>query len=112
MAEGANRTIDEHTTAMLSESGLPPSFKGEAVAAYIHIWNCLPTTASYDSLKTPYELWHKRKPEVGHLRVWGCMPGMWVLTVKHNPDGSVARHKALYVVKGFSQRPGVDYTEC
>jgi len=39
------------------------------------------------------------------------LPGMWVLTVKHNPDGSVARHKARYVVKGFSQRPGVDYTE-
>ena len=53
VAERANRTIDEHTTAMLSESGLPPSFKGEAVAAYIHIWNRLPTTASYDSSKTP-----------------------------------------------------------
>ena len=38
VAERANRTIDEHTTAMLAESGLPPSFKGEAVAAYIHIW--------------------------------------------------------------------------
>jgi len=72
VAERANRTMDEHTTAMLAKSGLPPSFKGEAVAAYIHIWNRLPTTASYDSSKTPYELWHKRKPEVGHLRVWGC----------------------------------------
>jgi len=39
------------------------------------------------------------------------LPGMWVLTVKHNPDGSVACHKARYVVKAFSQRPGVDYTE-
>jgi len=71
VAERANRTIDEHTTVMLSESGLPPLFKGEAVAAYIHIWNCLPTTASYDPLKTPYKLWHKQKPEVGHLRVRG-----------------------------------------
>ena len=59
-------------STMLAESGLPPSFKGEAVAAYIHIWNRLPSTASYDTSKTPYELWHKRKPEVGHLRVWGC----------------------------------------
>ena len=39
------------------------------------------------------------------------LPGMWVLTVKHNPDGSVLRHKARYVVKGFSQRPGFDYNE-
>ena len=36
---------------------------------------------------------------------------MWVLTVKHNPDGSVLRHKARYVVMGFSQRPGFDYNE-
>ena len=23
--------------------------------------------------KTPYELWNKKKPEVQHLRVWGCV---------------------------------------
>ena len=31
VAERANRTMDEHTTAMLAECGLPPSFKGEAI---------------------------------------------------------------------------------
>ena len=37
VAERANRTIEEHVTAMLSESRLPPSFLGQAVAANVHI---------------------------------------------------------------------------
>ena len=70
VAERANRTIEEHVVAMLEESRLPPSFLGQAVAAYVHIWNRCSTT-SLDS-KTPYELWHGKKPDVSHLRVWGC----------------------------------------
>ena len=23
--------------------------------------------------KTPHEIWHDRKPDVSHLRVWGCL---------------------------------------
>jgi transposase InsO family protein len=57
VAERANRMIDEHTTAMLYEAGLHASLKGEAVAAYIHVWKCLPTTANSDNSKTPHELW-------------------------------------------------------
>ena len=38
---------------MLEESRLPPSFLGQAVSAYVHIWNRCST--SLDS-KTPYEL--------------------------------------------------------
>jgi hypothetical protein len=72
IAERANRTVDEHTTAMLYEANLPASFKGEAVAAYIHIWNRLPTSANCDNSKTPHELWFKSKPDVSHFRVWGC----------------------------------------
>ena len=56
---------------MLHESRLPPSFLGQAVAAYVHIWNRCSTTSLHTS-KTPYELWHRKKPDVSHLRVWGC----------------------------------------
>ena len=80
----------------LIESGLPPSFKGEAVAAYIHIWNRLPTTASYDPSKTPYELWHKRKPEVGHLRVWGCTAYVHVQKDKRTGIGAYME-KCLFI---------------
>ena len=35
----------------------------------------------------------------------------WVFRTKFNPDGSVFKHKARLVVKGFSQVAGVDYGE-
>lgn len=35
----------------------------------------------------------------------------WVFTIKDNSDGGIDRYKARLVVKGCSQRPGVDFQE-
>lgn len=38
-----------------------------------------------------------------------ALPTKWVYKVKTHPDGTIERYKARLVVKGFSQKPGVDF---
>nr|AAM93723.1 putative reverse transcriptase [Oryza sativa Japonica Group] len=37
--------------------------------------------------------------------------GKWIFTHKFHSDGSLARHKARWVVRGYSQQHGIDYDE-
>ena len=39
------------------------------------------------------------------------MTGKWIYKHKFHSDGTLARHKARWVVRGFTQRHGVDYGE-
>src|SRR5258708_4673110 len=76
VAERPNRTMPDDISAMLYEAQLPPSLWGDALNAQIHIWNLFPTSSLKG--KTPYEAWFKRKPDVSHLRVWGCLAYVFI----------------------------------
>jgi transposase InsO family protein len=71
VAERTNRTLGERITALLSEANLSKAFWAECLSALVHVLDRCPTTAVKGS--TPYEKWFGRKPDVGHLRVWGCL---------------------------------------
>jgi hypothetical protein len=48
---------------------VPLEFWGLAVRCAVYVQN---RTVSSTSNKTPYEHWYKRKPDISHLRVFGC----------------------------------------
>ncbi len=86
VAERANRDLGEGVTAMLSESGLPPQFWGEAVFAFVHARNRCGTSTIKDG--TPYQIAFKEKPDISHLRIWGCAAYVHVQKDKRKGLGS------------------------
>ena len=89
VAERFNRTIMESARSMLHAAGLPPMYWGDAVMTAVYLRNRLPTRALNDV--TPYEAWRGEKPDLSHLRVWGCQAFIHVPRVKRNKLAAKAR---------------------
>jgi transposase InsO family protein len=71
VAERKNCTLAERITAMLNEAKLPVSFCGETLQTANLLLDISPSR-SVPVGKTPFELWHGRKPLYSNLRVFGC----------------------------------------
>jgi hypothetical protein len=66
------RTIEEGGQALLADAGLPMSFWLDAVLTRQYLVNRLPTSTLPENT-TPFEvITSGRKPDLSHLRVWGC----------------------------------------
>lgn len=74
VVERKNRTVVEMARSFLKEKSLPSMFWAEAVCHSVYILNRLPTRAI--SGVTPYEAWSERKPNIGHVRVFGSLVHM------------------------------------
>ena len=72
VAERMKRTLVESARSMIAHAALPNIFWAEAISTAAYVRNRLPTTALKEN-ETPYEQWYARKPDVSHLRVFGCM---------------------------------------
>ena len=69
-AERMNRTLVESARAMLFNSGLPMVFWAEAISTACYLRNRTQTAGIKEA--TPYEVWYGRKPDLSHLRIFGC----------------------------------------
>jgi len=78
VAEKKNRHIAEIARAVLNEKNLPNYFWAEAVATTVYIMNRTPTTTIHGM--TPEKKFIGKKPDVSHLKVFGC------ITYVHVPD--------------------------
>src|SRR6267142_5546375 len=92
--------MEEGIISMLYESGMPPSFWGEALSSFIHIHNRVTTTALPGS--TPHEALLGIKPDVSILRVWGCTAYVLIQKDKR-PLGSLGSHMEKCVLIGYPQ---------
>lgn len=70
VSERMNRTITEKARSMINGAKLDKIFWGEAVLTATYLINISPSKAIKSS-KTPFEMWHDKKPQIKYLRVFG-----------------------------------------
>jgi len=68
--ERKNRSLEELARTMLNETGLPKYFWADAVSIACYVLNRVFIRPILK--KTPYELFRGRKPNMSHLKVFGC----------------------------------------
>ncbi|CAA7058194.1 unnamed protein product [Microthlaspi erraticum] len=71
VVERRNRTLLEMTRSTMKHMGVPNYLWGEAVRHATYLINRVSTRSLVD--QTPYEAFKGRKPNVDHLRVFGCV---------------------------------------
>jgi hypothetical protein len=69
LSERTNYTLCNGLRTLLSASGLPLRFWGEALRTVLYCRNRSPNVRS--GTQTPYEQWYGRKPDISNLRVFG-----------------------------------------
>ena len=79
---------------------MPPSFWGEAMASFIHVSNRVTTTSLQGS--TPHEAFYRSKPDLSHLRIWGCTAYVLIQKDKQ-PLGSLGAHMEKCIFIGYAQ---------
>ena len=87
-----NKTLLERVRCMLFHTRLPKAFWGEAVATTSYVIN--QSSSSAIGFKTPCEMWNNHKPNLYHLRVFGCIAYAHVKQGKLEPGAK----KCVFII--------------
>ena len=98
VAERMNRTLLEKVRGLLFTSGLPKAFWGEALYSATYLINRSPNRTL--EFKTPIEVWTNRKPDLNHLRIFGCA------AYAHHREGKLDPRSIRCVLVGYQQQQG------
>ena len=71
VVERRNRTLMEMTRSLLKHMHMPNYLWGEAIRHATYLINRIATRSLL--LQTPYEVLRRRKPNISHLRIFGCL---------------------------------------
>ena len=97
VAEKSNQDLLTKVRCMLIESGLGPSFWGEALYTACYVKNrCVSSVTG----KTPYELWNGKEipeRELRSMRVFGC-----IVFAATRPKSKLTKRGKLCVMLGYS----------
>jgi Reverse transcriptase (RNA-dependent DNA polymerase) len=89
------RTIEEGGQTLIADSGLPMSFWGWAVMTSQYLRNRLPTSTLASNI-TPFQVLTSKKPDLSHLRVWGCQCFPAIPTELRTKAGP-RRYEAIFI---------------
>jgi len=70
VVERRNQTVVEMARCMMKSMQVPSRFWGEAVNTAVYVLNRSSTKSLQN--KTSFEAWHGKKPNVSHLKTFGC----------------------------------------
>ncbi len=96
--ERFNRTIEQKTRSLLSDSGFPTSFWGLAIGAAEYIYNRTPhSSLDYEQ---PIAKWENKVPQINHLAIFGALA--YQLTPNKAPGKKFQEVSQLRFIAGYS----------
>jgi hypothetical protein len=103
VAERTNRTLKEHTRAMLLAAEARPFLWAEAVKCAAYLLKLCPKGGRKC---TPFEAFHGHTPSIHHLRTWGCL--CYVHTEKHQTS-ALGPKAAAGIFLGYEPQNPISY---
>eukprot|EP00731_Ephydatia_muelleri_P005270 Em0002g1446a len=99
VAERINRNLMESARTMMAQAGLSDKYWAEAVVTGTYLRNRVPTR-SFKEKTTPFEKWYEKKPDLSHLRVFGCMAYAYIRDANRKDKLSKKAEKLRFI--GYS----------